>query len=913
MKNLRLAFTRHMDGHIRPVRAYVRAGLADRRAAQAPPVRHGCQVLRHPALLEQIHFFGSGTVFRLAGVKPDSCDRGGCRLGVRDAFNDCRRSPACVADGIYAVHTGLHAGVHRRQALLTDRAARCFKQRGVHPLAHGGNHCVRRNQPDFARIHRRASAGLVRRAQFHYMADQLPVLQFFRRQKFHELYAVLQRHLQLFLVRWHIAPGPAVNQPDGRAARQPSGRPGYVHRRIAAAQDDNVLSGADRSRIRPELFQERQRVQAFAALQRIPAMFPGADGNDHISESFRFQFFDGPDFPAAHNLRTQGPADRNILFDRVRADPEAGNHMGDHAAGFVPAFKHGDRYTGPAQECCRRKSRGTRSDHRDLFAAFLFSCAQGRQNSLISAARRFQLGLPDMQGFLIIVAHALVPAVMGADGPGNKRKRIPFQDDAQRLFRLLLQHRLQVSRNILSDGAAVPARSRKAVEQRQRLPGLPVRQRFHRFPVQAGRADALIQCFHRLHVDAPEGFVSAVHQAFSDLDHPPVSTRLQDRGGHGDRPDPRAEQVGGIVDVRAARIGDAQASAESLADPRRQVDSQREERAAGHVHFPAGQFALRYVHRERIRQLHAELKTLFLCQGGQAFQHRHRVFPLQILPEVPVVKMNIVESQAVQPASGVFISQQRRVQLDIGIQVFFRDQVGGNPLDLIRRTAVKRGFRNGTGNAGRDCVHIGLIHIAEAAGIGPGPRDAFPEGLRVFRLDHAVDEGVDFFALDPGQVISDGHIEHKGVRIAQAVFLRQQPAGHPGFDIFRISLGHIQFRGPFAVIALIPRRDAGFVHAGCQFRAVHLLDCLQLKEAGAGRVGRDNVLRQLRVRSGRRAEGRLDLFIEDRQQLPVCMPDRIGHAEQAAALPVFFHCPVHQLPEGHGAHDIAHGILPFIQ
>ena len=234
------------------------------------------------------------------------------------------------------------------------------------------------------------------------------------------------------------------------------------------------------------------------------------------------------------------------------------------------------------------------------------------------------------------------------------------------------------------------------------------------------------------------------------------------------------------------------------------MDRQRKQCPSGHIHFLAGQFAGFHVHREGIRQLDAEFQALFFRQRRQPLQHRHRVFPLQIFPEVPVVKAHIVKPQAVQPFPGKFIPQQRRVQFDIGVQMFFRDQVGSDPLDFIRRTAVKRGLRDGTRNPGADAPHIGLIDIFESPDISFGPFNALPEGICVLRLDQAVNKGIDLLAFDPGQIIPDRHVKHEGIRISQSVFFRQQLAGYPGFDILCIRFGHIQLRGPFAVVALVP-------------------------------------------------------------------------------------------------------------
>ena len=365
------------------------------------------------------------------------------------------------------------------------------------------------------------------------------------------------------------------------------------------------------------------------------------------------------------------------------------------------------------------------------------------------------------------------------------------------------------------------------------------------------------------------------------------------------------------MDIGAAGPGDAHFSGEGFADSGGQVDRQREQRAAGHIHFLAGQFARLHVHGEGVGQFDAELHALRAGQGGQTLQHGHGILPLEVFAEVAVVEGDVVKTQAVQALPGKVIAQEGRVQLDIGVEVFFLNQIGGDALDFVRWTAVEGGFRDGAGDTGGNTGDVRFIHVLEAVQMVPGPFDAEPEGVRILRLDQAVDEGVDFGALNARQVVAHRHVEHKGVRIAEAEFLRQQLAGHPGLDILREGLRHIQLRGPFAVIALVAGGDAGLADAPSQLRAVHGLDGFQLEEAGAGSIGGDDILGQLGVRAGGRAEGRFDFFPEDRQGAAGCVFDRISHAEEAAGFPVFFQGPGHQAAERHGPHDIAHRFSPL--
>ena len=226
--------------------------------------------------------------------------------------------------------------------------------------------------------------------------------------------------------------------------------------------------------------------------------------------------------------------------------------MGNHAAGTFLPLEHSHRVSRSAQEHSCRKARGSRADYCGLPVGLLFRRLKGRENPIESARNCFQFCLPDQQALLIVVAHALVRAVMGADGSRDMRQRIPVHNNACRLFRIIFQHRLQISRDILPDGASFPARSRETVEERKRPAGLSLRQRFDRLPVQPGCCHTFIQSFHRFHIHAPERFASAIRQALCNLRQSLISARFQDRCRHGNRPDSRLEQVRHVVDISAA-------------------------------------------------------------------------------------------------------------------------------------------------------------------------------------------------------------------------------------------------------------------------------------------------------------------------------------------------------------------------
>ena len=109
-----------------------------------------------------------------------------------------------------------------------------------------------------------------------------------------------------------------------------------------------------------------------------------------------------------------------------------------------------------------------------------------------------------------------------------------------------------------------------------------------------------------------------------------------------------------------------------------------------------------------------------------------------------VVELDVVVAQAVQGLAGELIAQQGGVALDVGVQVLFGDEVGGDALDLVGGAAVEGGHRHGSGHMGSDRVDIIAFSREELLQNG----DALLEDGRLGGVHHAVQEGVDLLTLD---------------------------------------------------------------------------------------------------------------------------------------------------------------------
>ena len=487
---------------------------------------------------------------------------------------------------------------------------------------------------------------------------------------------------------------------------------------------------------------------------------------------------------------------------------------------------------------------------------------------------------------------------MSADGAGDKGQRILLQNKLQGLGIFPLAAEFNVLRDVLADGAAALAWSGEAVDKGHLLIELPPGQGLDSLDVVLVAANREGKRLHLLRIHGGEGFKSQRLQLLADLLEALITAGLQLGGSHSDGPDAALEELIDVKEVRAAGVAQAQTAIELPADPPGHLDGQGEQALARHVHLLAGQLILLHVHRESVGELQAEFQAVLPRQSQQPAEHRDSVGILQILIEVVFIESDIVVAHTVQDGAGGFVAQDSGVALNKGVQMLFRDKVGRDALDLVRRAAVESGDGDAVGDPGTDGINerrLGGEHLFQN-----------PLALLIDRglggILHLVEVLVDLGALDALQVIAHGHVENKPVRVSQTAGLRQYLAGKPGLDVLLIGLRHVEFRGPLAVITLVLRQDAGAVDTGGQLRAVHLLYSLQLKEPGSGEIGGDDILCQLGIGPGGRAKGRLNFFPAKDGEGFLSRYVRAVDAEDGTLPVVLGGEPVHQFLKRNGDH-----------
>ena len=584
--------------------------------------------------------------------------------------------------------------------------------------------------------------------------------------------------------------------------------------------------------------------------------------------------------------------------------------MTDDTAQLVGTLVNGDINACAGQEGCSSQTSGATADDSDLLASHGSSGLQGSQNFFVSALSSGQLSLADLDILVVVVTHALVAAVVGADGAGDEGQSVALQDDVQSISQAAFANSGQVSGDVLLNGAAVAAGSVEAVNQGNGLAGVADGQRLDGLQVQLVGSNAVIQSLDSSHVQTVPALVTAVAQSFVDLSHTLVSAGLQNGGSHGDGPNACIEQILDVASFSTAGVGDAQLAVELIGDLTSQGDGQGEQRTAGHVHLGRGQLAGGDIDGEGIGQLQTELDAFLLAQSHQTLEHGNCIAPLQVFDEVAVGECDIAEAQGVHTVTCVLVAQQGGVALDVGVQVLLGDQVGSDRFDFRRGAAVQSGLGDGVGDACGDGVDEVSIDVFEHIQVVQNPVLAGVPDLGVRSVHHAVDVGIGLVLLDVSQVVANGHVEDKAIGIAHAQFLSHQLTCPPCLDVFDVCFGDVQLGGPFAVVALVACGDAGLGNAMAQLFTVHLLNGLQLEETGACCVGSNDVLCQLGVGACSGTVGGLDLLVEDGQCLASGVVNLLSDAKDGTLFLIFGQNPSHQLTKGNGAHNICHDNIP---
>ena len=892
-----VALVGHDDRDVRAVRAGVHAVLADGGALQAALALTLAGHLEDAVLGDGV---GLGDE-RLRGdlILVGCADHGfGKACGVGNALDHRGGAAVRVARAVHALDIGL-----KRGALALHLDAVCGHEVGIDLLADGGEDEVAGDGELLAGLHGAAAAGLVGLAEHHLVAQQHTLGLLDGSGEFNEGNTLVDGELELVLIGGHELLGAAVE--DGGMCAHALGNAGGVHRSVTGTDDNDITlqAGLDLLLHLLHPFDDTLNIAFDVQLAGLPC----AGRHQNVGVTHLLELFHGGSGLAELDFNIVLHHQRDILVDRLVRDTEGGNDVARHAAELALTLKDRDIDAFTTEEVGSSNTGRAAADDGDLLTLDLLGLLDGSHESVVAVFGGNELGVADMDGFFIEVTGALALAAVRADGAGDEGQGVLLGDELERGTVETLAAQLEVLGNVLLDGAAALAGRDEAVEPGHLLGGLAAGQGLDGLEVMVIRAGGGGEVGDGGGVGAGEGTVLHRLDLLDHLEQAVVAARLENGGGDGDGPDARGKELIAVEVFRAAGEGNTHLAAERAGDAIAHLDGQREEAAAGHIHLVVRQLAARGVHREGVGELETELQPLLVRELLQTLEHRHRVLPLEILVEVMLVEHDVVVAHRVEDRAGGLVAEDGGVALDEGVQVLLREQIACDALDLLRRAAVERGDGDGAGHARgdmRDEIALGGEQLSEDL-------LAFLELRGPARVHHVVDVAVDLAALDALEVVADGHIEHEPVGIAEAVDLADDLERAPRLDVLVLRLRHGQLGGPLLIVALVGGEDAGAGHAGGEVRAVHLLHGLDLKEAGAGEVGGDDVLRELAVGAGGGAEGRFDALTEDGQALArglILLVD----AEDVAALGVLGHDPVHQGRERNGIHFLRHRCSSYV-
>ena len=173
-----------------------------------------------------------------------------------------------------------------------------------------------------------------------------------------------------------------------------------------------------------------------------------------------------------------------------------------------------------------------------------------------------------------------------------------------------------------------------------------------------------------------------------------------------------------------------------------------------------------------------------------------------------VVKRDVIKSKRIHRLARVFISKQRRIALDIGVQPLFRQQVRCDALDLLRRAAVQRRQSDRRTDMRRNRFDKRGVNARQARKIVKRPGFTLCPHRRRGRVLQPFDERVDLRGFYPLQIVPDAHVKDEAAFVSQTERAGNQLERKPRLDIFSVCLRYAQLGRPFDIVAFILRVDA---------------------------------------------------------------------------------------------------------
>ena len=214
------------------------------------------------------------------------------------------------------------------------------------------------------------------------------------------------------------------------------------------------------------------------------AGLPSAHGQEDMGIALGFELGHSGRHGIQSDVHAQLVEHGSVLVHGLVGDAEGRDHLADDAAQLILLLKEGDGHALPRQEVRRCHAGGAAADDGHLDPSLGGGGHQGGQHRVIASLRRHQLGVANLHGALVEVSRALVHAVVGADGAGDKGQGVLLQNHPQGSLVFALTAELNILGDVLADGAAALAGRRIAVKERHLFIELPPGQGLDGLPVE---------------------------------------------------------------------------------------------------------------------------------------------------------------------------------------------------------------------------------------------------------------------------------------------------------------------------------------------------------------------------------------------------------------------------------------------
>ena len=229
--------------------------------------------------------------------------------------------------------------VHNWTTLLVKGNARGGIKIGLNLLTNCCNNSGCRNCNELTCSLRTTTTRLIGSAKFHYLAGKLIIGQISWGEKFHELHAVINGHLQLFLISRHIALGTTIYQTYILYTSNTLCRTSHIHSSITSTDNNYVSTKVNGLRCTLKLLEELKSIQSLTGLQGLTTRSPCTNCYYNVGITLRKQSIYICNLNACLKGCTICLAQFDIVIDSFLRNTETRNNVTNNTTKLIGTLK----------------------------------------------------------------------------------------------------------------------------------------------------------------------------------------------------------------------------------------------------------------------------------------------------------------------------------------------------------------------------------------------------------------------------------------------------------------------------------------------------------------------------------------------------------------------------------------------